>query len=391
MRTFTAAMTAEVAKRMRVTPRIHLIDVQRGDGTQYFWSTFEGQFLSRLTGALQLYKPWITQPPTIKMTRSLAADAGDFRIQNLSGNTIDREVSALFKAGEFEGAYVIYRPWYIPLDAAPFEFHGFLTEPNVQPQYVGLRMRQLFAPNEVAIYDQKQTRACSFRFTSPQCGYRRGQLFVPLTTATVFSANTIGAAGLTTVPNLYKDEVVMIISGTGLGQERFILSHTATTFTTKTNWTTNPDGTSKFLVTGPGTMKVATTTANIFSASTIGNSGLARAVNGDIDGAVFIISGTGAGQSRSIASNTATTFTVAPNWKVNPDGTSIFIVAYLGCPKDRTSCVTRGVIERFPGIIFLQPQITTANGPTGVGTGGTRSGGGGGGGGGVGGRKLAAR
>jgi hypothetical protein len=222
VRTYTAAQTAEVAKRMRVTPRIHLIDVQRGDGTNYFWSTFEGQFLSRLTGAVQQYKPWITQPPTIKMTRSLAADGGDFRIQNLSGNTIDREVAALFKAGEFEGAYVVYRPWLIPQDFAPLEFHGFLTEPNVQAQYIALRMRQLFSANELPIYEQKQTRACGFRFNSPQCGYRRGQIFNPITTATVFSANTIGAAGLTLTPNLYKDEVVMITSGTGAGQERFI-------------------------------------------------------------------------------------------------------------------------------------------------------------------------
>jgi hypothetical protein len=126
-------------------------------------------------------------------------------------------------------------------------------------------------------------------------------------------------------------------------------------------------------------MKVGATPVNIFSASTIGNSGLARAVNGDTDASAFIIGGTGFGQSRSMVSNTATTFTIAPNWTTPPDGTSTFMVVYRSCAKDRTSCVTRGVIERFNGIIFLQPQITTANGPTGVGTGGTRPGGGAGG------------
>jgi hypothetical protein len=370
MRTLPAGMATELAKRGRGMHRVHLLDVQRGDGSNYFWSNFEGQFLSRLTGAVQQYKPWIKQPPTIKMTRSLQADGGDFKIQNLSGNTIDRDVAALFSAGEFEGAYVIYRPWLIPLDAAPFEFHGFITEQNVGPDEVTVRILQLFQPNELRAYDQRQTRDCHWRFNSAQCGYRRGQLFVPLTTATSFSASTIGASGLALVPDLFKDELVMILSGTGAGQERFISTHTATTFTLKTNWTTNPDGTSKFIVTGPGTMKVGATIADTFSSMTIGKTGLGRTVNGDVDASVYIISGTGAGQNRAIISNTATTFTISPAWTTNPDGTSVFIVVYDDCAKDRPSCVTRGVTERFPGVIFLQPQITTVNGPTGVGTGG---------------------
>ena len=102
MRTLPAGMATELAKRGRSgIGRVHLFDVQRGDGTNYFWSSHEGQFLSKLTGAQQQYKPWVKEPPTIKMTRSLQADGGQFKIQNLSGNTIDREVAALFEAGEF--------------------------------------------------------------------------------------------------------------------------------------------------------------------------------------------------------------------------------------------------------------------------------------------------
>jgi hypothetical protein len=367
-------MTSDLAQRLGRVSRIHLFDIQRGDGTNYFWSSHEGAFLSRLTGSVQQYKPWVKTPPTIKMTRSLQADGGQFAIQNLSGNTIDREVAALFKAGEFEGAYVIYRPWMIPLDAAPWEFHGFISEQSVEPEDVTLRMLQLFQPNEVPSYDLRQTRGCGWRFTSAQCGYRRGQLFVPLTTATAFSANTIGASGLALTPNLFNGELVMILAGTGAGQERYVLSHTATTFTLKTNWTTNPDGTSKFIVTGPGIMKVPATTATAFSSNTIGASGLTRIPNQDLDGAIFIVTGTGAGQNRAIVGNTTTTFTVAPNWTTIPDGTSVFIVTYRVCAKDLPSCTQRGVVERFCGIIFLQPQITTVNGPTAVGTGGATGG-----------------
>lgn len=370
MRTLPAGMAAELAKQGRSMARVHLFDVQRGDGTNYFWSTHEGQFLSRITGTVQQYKPWIKQPPTLTLTRSLQADGGDFKIQNLSGNTIDRDVAALFVAGEFEGAYVVYRPWLIPLDAAPFEFHGFITEQNVGPDEVDVRILQLFQPNELQTYDQRQTRDCHWRFNSAQCGYRRGQLFVPSTLANIFSANTIGASGLALTPNLYNGELVRTIGGTGAFQDGFILSHTATTFTMKANWGTVPDATTKFIVTGPGTMKVTEHAADIFSPTTIGYSGLARTGNGDTDGAVYIYYGTGAGQNRAITSNTATTFTVSPPWTTTPDGTSAFIVVYAACPKDLASCTTRGVPERFPGLIFLTSGITTVNGPTGTGTGG---------------------
>ena len=82
VRTLPAGMATELAKSGRGMQRVHLFDVQRGDGTTYFWSNFEGQFLSRLTGALQLYKPWVKKPPTIKMTRSLQADGGDIVLSN---------------------------------------------------------------------------------------------------------------------------------------------------------------------------------------------------------------------------------------------------------------------------------------------------------------------
>jgi len=358
---------------------VHLLDVQRADGSTFFWSTHEGQFLSRITGAIQSYKPWIVKPPDIRMTRSLAADGGDFSIQNLSGNPTEREVAALFKASEFEGAYVVYRPWKILADAATREFHGFITEQSVEPEQIDCRMLQLFQPNELTSYDQRQTRDCHWRFNSAQCGYRRGQLFVPKTQANIFSANTIGNSGLSVPAGLYNDESVLLVEGTGAVNERFILSHTATTFTIKGTWPTTPDATTKFIVTGPGFMKVSVTGATAFSSTTIGNSGLARTVNGDADAAVYIIGNTGAGQNRAIVSNTATIFTVSPPWTVNPDGTSQFIVVYRTCPKDRPSCVTRGVTERFSGVIFIQPQITAVNGPTGSGTGGGSGGGGGGG------------
>ena len=66
---------------------------------------------------------------------------------------------------------------------------------------------------------------------------------------------------------------------------------------------------------------------DIFSATTVGNSTLNMLVNEYTGATVRIASGTGAGQERTIASNTATTITTTTNWGIVPDATSTFVVA----------------------------------------------------------------
>ena len=48
--------------------------------------------------------------------------------------------------------------------------------------------------------------------------------------------------------NAFKSAVVYIYAGTGKGQDRVIASNTSTAITVSSNWTTNPDATSKYVV-----------------------------------------------------------------------------------------------------------------------------------------------
>lgn len=66
------------------------------------------------------------------------------------------------------------------------------------------------------------------------------------------------------------------------------------------------------------------TTADIFSATTIGNSTLAMTANEHVGRQAQIVSGTGSGQTRTITANDATTLTVTPAWSTTPDATSVF-------------------------------------------------------------------
>lgn len=74
------------------------------------------------------------------------------------------------------------------------------------------------------------------------------------------------------------------------------------------------------------TEAVPGTPADIFSETTIGNSGLMLTPDAHVGQRVEIGTGTGAGQDRAITANSATTFTVDPAWETVPDDTSIFRV-----------------------------------------------------------------
>lgn len=196
----------------------------------------------------------------------------------------------------------------------------------------------------------------------------------PTGTASAGAASTITTTA-TAAGNLagYK---VRITAGTGAGQERTIASNTYgsnTVLTVDTPWGTNPDATSVFViqsgrfwifignnatqglryydvasntwsaalsVTGvtatfatdgrmvstPGAFgpTFATGTATAGAASTLTNSGKTWTTNQWANFQVRITGGTGAGQTRSISSNTGTVLTVSANWATNPDATSIY-------------------------------------------------------------------
>ncbi len=79
--------------------------------------------------------------------------------------------------------------------------------------------------------------------------YYRGQYTAPFL-ATISSSNTIGNPDMGSVPSIYANtaRVVRIMSGTGMGQERSIISNDQTTLTVSPAWSVKPDLTSSFVV-----------------------------------------------------------------------------------------------------------------------------------------------
>jgi len=95
-------------------------------------------------------------------------------------------------------------------------------------------------------------------------------------------------------------------------------------------------------------------TATSGAASTLTDSTQSWTVNGFTGYNVTITSGTGAGQVRTIASNTATVLTVSANWGTNPDSTSKYTIYF----RDTTAFFIKG----YQADIFLAPA--NINSPT---------------------------
>ena len=104
--------------------------------------------------------------------------------------------------------------------------------------------------------------------------------------------------------------------------------------------------------------------ATIVSANTVGNS---TAEMGNVTYAgmiVRIIDGTGADQEYSIASNTVTTLTLTEAWAVQPDATSLFVVAEAGwhfAAATKTSPVQFEVPNETGVTLHIQGRAANAN------------------------------
>lgn len=118
----------------------------------------------------------------------------------------------------------------------------------------------------------------------------------------------------------YKNYQLRILSGTGAGQVRAISANTANTITVYDAFTVTPDETSLYTIELGFSVGIASAGA----ASTLTDSTKVWQTNAWANYQIRIIRGTGAGQIRTIASNTGTVITTSAAWTTNPDTTSVY-------------------------------------------------------------------
>lgn len=114
---------------------------------------------------------------------------------------------------------------------------------------------------------------------------------------------------------------VYIFSGTGAGQIRQITSNTGNTLNWSGAMSPHPSTTSRYMILG---FDAGIATAG--ASTTITDSTKTWTTDRWKNYVVRIMAGTGAGQYRPIASNTATALTVVGSWATTPDSTSVYTI-----------------------------------------------------------------
>jgi hypothetical protein len=116
------------------------------------------------------YRPWLISVPQLSFHRSLQTDTGNFVLQNLSGDTLARDMEKIFRRSTFEGAFFVYRHWQPDAEAPWLEFHGTLTVDDISPEMVQLRASQLIDASQADAPSENFSETCQLEWKSKRCG-----------------------------------------------------------------------------------------------------------------------------------------------------------------------------------------------------------------------------
>jgi hypothetical protein len=168
---FPAAAPAEFKKQQGFLP-IVLVDILLRDGTTYYFSDVGGTYTVKLgAGPTAVYSPWIVSAGPFTFTKGQQTDAGDLVLQNISGNSIERDMAKAMKAHEFEGALCVIRYWHALLALSVLEFHGTLGNQRDLGDTCDFRFKQLMDANRLDALVDPLSEPCPWTFkTDPRCG-----------------------------------------------------------------------------------------------------------------------------------------------------------------------------------------------------------------------------
>jgi hypothetical protein len=164
---------------------ICLLDVVALDGTSYHWANKEIDATPVYTGTQPAwaaalahppanydthYFPWLLSATGFHHTRSMQSDTANITVQNVSGNTIQRDLAGIVAASPLEGALFAFREWNSLKEEAEFEQHGRLTIVGGTEDQCQFGANQLFNPNDYDGNPYSYSETCQWRYASPACG-----------------------------------------------------------------------------------------------------------------------------------------------------------------------------------------------------------------------------
>jgi hypothetical protein len=166
---YPASMLAVGGARTGIAP-VNLLDVQDINGNNYFWADRSIQCLSVITAAQATYLPWLLGVPSFTFNRSMASNTGSFILQNISGNTLARDMETKLRTSALEGAFFVYRSWQADAQASWLEVHGTLTVDGVPTDTASFRAVDIFNPAQDDTPLETYCETCQLQWGGPRCG-----------------------------------------------------------------------------------------------------------------------------------------------------------------------------------------------------------------------------
>jgi hypothetical protein len=177
-----------------------------------------------------------------------------------SGQSLYYAISGVDSAGT-EGLVSFIVRAVIASDGSSVTLTGLSFAPGTSgfDVYRGTTPAQLFqiAPNQPVAAQFTDTGLPKLAIAPPDANFDHANFYwrmelQPESAATIHSATSVGTDSLQMTANRYRGMIARVTRGTGAGQERAILSNTATTLTVSPAWDAVPDASSFFVVTETG-------------------------------------------------------------------------------------------------------------------------------------------
>lgn len=167
--TFDSRLADQAMRSHRISPVV-LMDVQTFNGTTYYLSNLAGNYPAVIGSGTVAYKEWVKKCGPVTLHRSTQVDVGDVTLQNLSGNTIQRDMMVALAVDEFWGALAVIRWYDLLLQEAILEFHANLGKPAINETEVTFKVKDSFDLNIVQLVTRVYQTSCDLNFKGARCG-----------------------------------------------------------------------------------------------------------------------------------------------------------------------------------------------------------------------------
>lgn len=150
---------------------ISLCEVRTVAGDTYFWSEQDCVWNSIINGtAANRYVAWLVGQQRFKVTGTTQTDTASLTVQNLSGNTVQRDAALAYAKDEFIGAFVYYRLWRSDAEQAIFQFAGNVVDAEIDEETLQLSIEGFGNSSNIVAPAFLIDVSCPLSFSSIACG-----------------------------------------------------------------------------------------------------------------------------------------------------------------------------------------------------------------------------